>query len=327
MSKILIVDDSPDNVAMCALILAKDEHTILTASNGHDALRIAKEERPDVVLLDILMPDLDGFEVCKQLKADPATADISVLLLTAYHRDAESLAHGLSLGADDYITKPFNSAELRARVKVMARLKHHLDALVERNTQLSAANHALEEANHRLQETQHELEELAVTDPLTGLYNRRYLIDRLQELFSLVGRQPLSLHLLMFDLDHFKHINDTYGHAAGDQVLVQFADVLRKSVRRADIVARIGGEEFMVAMMNTPAERAEQAAERIRQTVERQPMRAEGTPIMVATSVGMASLPDHPGPEHTLEKLMQAADVALYQAKERGRNRLVVAKP
>ena len=325
MTRILIVDDSPDNVAICATILQRDAYEILSANNGIDAVKIAEQEQPDVVLLDVQLPEMDGFEVCKKLKSNQATANIPILFISAFDRDAEAVSKGLSMGGDDYIFKPFNSAELRARVAVMARLKHTVDSLIQKNLELEEANRALSEANSLMAQAQDVLAKLAVTDPLTGVYNRRYFDQRLLETISLLKRQKSPLHVLALDLDHFKSINDRYGHEAGDKVLVYFADVLKRCVRRHDVVARIGGEEFSVLMFNIPQAQAIRAAERIREQMEKGSLALTGTTVSVTTSIGLATLDPQAGDNADPAALMRAADTALYAAKNQGRNRVVVA--
>ena len=325
MTTILIVDDSEDNLTLTSLVLEKDGHKIITARSGRDALRIAQHDQPDVILLDVQMPDLDGFEVCRRLKADIDTSRIPVLFLSAKHRDIDSMSLGLSLGAEDYIVKPFSSIELRARVSVLARLKRQMDELGQKNQELAAANEALEETNSQLLEAQQALEQMAVTDPLTALYNRRYFTERLSEAFGMIDREPVAIHIIMFDLDHFKNVNDTYGHQMGDAVLLQFSHILRRAVRKNDIIARIGGEEFVIAMFNIPSDRANAAADRIRAEVEKYKFESDGYKLRMTTSVGVASYPDLKLENPTLEKMLQEADEALYYAKTHGRNRMVVA--
>lgn len=325
MTKILIVDDNEDNITLTAMILERDRYEIIAAGSGREALSKAQQEMPDVILLDIQMPELDGFEVCRRLKADPATVNIPVLFLSAHNKDIDSVSLGLSLGAEDYIIKPFSSLELRARVSVLARLKSHMDDLAKKNSELADANQALEESNNELTKAQKALEQMAVTDPLTGLYNRRYFTERLTEEFNQIGRAEVVVHLIMFDLDHFKKVNDTYGHQAGDAVLLQFSHILRRAVRKHDIIARIGGEEFVIAMFNIPSNRAHTVSERIRQEVEGYPFEGEDCKMSLSTSIGVASYPDVPMENPSLEKLLQAADEALYYAKNNGRNRMVIA--
>ena len=325
MTKILIVDDSADNITLTSLVLEKDEYTIISAENGRDALRKAQTEQPDVILLDIQMPEMDGFEVCRRLKADEETSSIPVLFLTAKHKDIDSMSLGLSLGAEDYIVKPFSSIELRARVSVLARLKRHMDELGDKNRELAVANGTLEDTNEQLIQAQKALEQMAITDPLTALYNRRYFTERLAEAFALIDREPVVIHLIMLDLDHFKNVNDTYGHQVGDAVLLQFSHILRRAVRKNDIIARIGGEEFVIAMLKIPSNRAHMAADRIRDEVEKYQFEAEGYTLSLTTSVGVASFPDMKTETPTLEWMLHEADNALYYAKTHGRNRTVIA--
>jgi diguanylate cyclase (GGDEF)-like protein len=325
MTRILIVDDSHDNIAICATILQKEPYEILSARNGPEAIDVAERDRPDVILLDVQMPGMDGFEVCKRLKASPATAGIPILFISAHNRDAESIANALSLGGGDYILKPFNSAELRARVAVLVRLKQALDALVQRNEELESANHALSEANSHMAKAHEALTLLALTDPLTGVYNRRYFDRRLLETFSLAERHQVPLHVLALDLDHFKSINDRYGHPAGDQMLIYFAEVLKRCVRRHDVVARVGGEEFDVLMFNISKDKAVRAAERIRAQMEKGSLVLDGKTVRVTTSIGLATLDPEVVTNPDPEALIRAADTALYAAKNQGRNRVIVA--
>lgn len=326
MTKILIVDDYEDNIAITSMILQKEAYDIISASNGEEALKKAKKDLPDVILLDVLLPELDGFEVCRRLKKDPTTQDIPVLFLSAHYKDIDSISKGLSLGAEDYLGKPFSSVELRARVSTLARLKSNTDQLSAKNLELEAANKALALSNEKLMAAQNALEHMAITDPLTGLNNRRYFTERMAEAFYRIGRQEdISLHLAMFDLDHFKIVNDTYGHQAGDMVLVEFANILRKTVRKADVTARLGGEEFIVAMQGTSVERARKVAERIRKEVANFKFETKTETFTLTTSVGMASFPELKMKTPTLDKLLHAADEALYFAKNNGRNQLQVA--
>ncbi len=325
MTKVLIVDDAEENITLTSMVLEKEGYELVSATSGREALIKAQQEQPDVILLDIQMPELDGFEVCRRLKTEQDTANIPVLFLSARHKDIDSISLGLSLGAEDYIVKPFSSIELRARVSVLARLKRNMDALGEKNRELESANQALEKSNEQLLQAQQALEQMAITDPLTALYNRRYFTERMSEAFSLIGREEVIVHLIMFDLDHFKRVNDTYGHQMGDAVLVQFSHILRRAVRKHDIIARVGGEEFVVAMLKIPSERANEAAERIRAEVERYNFESEGNSLSLTTSAGVASYPDLELEHPTLDTMMQAADEALYYAKSHGRNKIIIA--
>lgn len=325
MTRILIVDDFVDNITLTSMILEKDNYEIISAQNGREALVKAQQDKPDVILLDIQMPELDGFEVCRRLKSDPMTNTIPVLFLSAHHKDIDSVSLGLSLGAEDYIVKPFSSLELRARVSVLARLKKHTDELAQKNQELGEANEALAHINEQLTQAQRALEQMALTDPLTGLYNRRYFTERLNETFSLIGREEVIIHLLMFDLDHFKKVNDTYGHKSGDLVLLQFSHILRRAVRKNDIIARIGGEEFVIAMFSIPQDRSHLVAERIRADVEGYNFEGEGNTLRITTSIGVASYPGVEMEKPSLDAMLIIVDEALYHAKNHGRNQVAIA--
>jgi len=325
MGKILIVDDNEDNLFVTTLVLSKDQYDIITASGGQEALDKANSEAPDVILLDINLPDIDGFEVCKRLKAQETTWPIPVIFLTGKYKDDESLIQGLSIGAEDYILRPFSSPELCARVKVMVRLKQNLDALAEKNKQLEQLNKELEEKNTELNLTQKALEELAITDPLTQVYNRRYFTERLKEEFSFIKRETHPISLIMLDIDYFKRVNDTHGHQCGDDVLIQFASILQKNVRKHDTVARYGGEEFIIAMYGLGTEAALATAERIRQDVAEYLFHHEDTKLHLTTSLGVASYPEVCSDSPTPDRLLQQVDSALYYAKGKGRNQTICA--
>ncbi len=325
MPKILIVDDYEDNLYVASLVLSRDNHEIITATSGREAIKKAETELPDVVLLDIQMPEIDGFEVCKRLKSNELTRKIPVVFLTAKYKDSESLAKGLELGAEDYIVKPFNNPELRARVNVMARLKSQMDELASKNQELARLNEELEGKNKALLEAQNALQELAITDPLTGLHNRRYFTERLHEEFLLTQREKHSITLMILDIDHFKRINDTYGHQGGDQVLTEFATILKKNVRQHEIVARYGGEEFIIAMFHIDDSAVRTISERIRVDVEQHVFEFGDQQLHVTCSIGVASYPTVCQDDASLDALVREADTALYHAKETGRNRVVCA--
>lgn len=294
-AKLLVVDDQPTNLQILADAL-KDEYDVRIANNGSKALQIAhKPDKPDLILLDIMMPDLDGFDVCRQLKSDPDTRQIPIIFITA-KSDSHSEELGLQIGAIDYIAKPFSIPVVRARVRNHIQLKQRAELL----------------------------EELALLDPLTHLANRRQLDMTLTEEWKRTQRADLPLSVLMVDIDHFKPYNDHYGHGAGDDCLRRVAATIKASqTRPGDLVARFGGEEFIIILPNTPAEGARMIADRLRQRVEALhiPHAHSSAGPFVSISVGCAtSYParDAIGPD----ELVQAADHQLYQAKEHGRNQV-----
>lgn len=451
-ARILVVDDIPANVKLLEVRLLAEYFEVFTATNGPDAIETCENAKIDVVLLDVMMPGMDGFEVCSRLKADPATSHIPVVMVTALDQVSDRIK-GLEAGADDFLTKPVNDLQLMTRVKSLVRLKSLTDELrlraaTTRNIGIeellartspdllarprvllvdeqpasseriarmlaeaadvdvnadphSALFQAAENAydaviiasrfadfdplrlcsqlrsvdrtrlipillvveagddarivrglelgindylvrpvdrqellarlgtqvrrkryNDHLRASVAQTIEMAVTDGLTGLHNRRYLDSHLQTLFdrAVARRRPLSV--VMTDLDRFKSVNDTHGHDAGDLVLREFARRLRKNVRGIDLACRYGGEEFIVVMPDTEQHIAEMVAERIRAEVERTPFSlGEGeAQLDVTVSLGVSSL--RRGLD-TPEALMKRADMALYEAKSGGRNRVV----
>jgi two-component system cell cycle response regulator len=452
-ARILVVDDIPANVKLLEARLIAEYFDVLTAADGYQALAICDRHQVDLILLDIMMPGMDGFEVCERLKSNPKTSHIPVVMVTALDQPADRV-RGLKAGADDFLTKPVNDLQLIARVKSLLRLKTLSDELRIRaqtahnmgidellradsrgeeagqimlvdgraNSQerivkalkpignvfaISDAQAAIFEAsenqfdlvivnsniddydplrlcsqlrslertrflpiliiteqgddemvvraldlgvndyivrpvdpnelvarsltqmrrksyNDRLRANVQQTIELAVTDPLTGLSNRRYLDNHISTLFnrSMARGRPLSV--LIADIDRFKQINDTYGHDAGDDIIREFANRVRSTVRGADLACRYGGEEFVVVMPDTSPEIAASVAERLRSVIETVPfvVKGSGQELQVTASFGIASrTPQVITPQH----LMKQADVALYEAKNAGRNRVVAA--
>jgi len=451
-ARILVVDDVPANVRLLEVRLLAEYFEVLTASNGREALEICESGRVDVVLLDVMMPDMDGFETCRRLKADPATAHIPVVMVTALDQAADRV-RGLEAGADDFLTKPVNDLQLMTRVKSLVRLKMLTDELrlrasTTRNIglgELLSRRDAVDEVlpkvlliderqstadqvakmlrsacdveiaidpqagffraaegdhecvlittrlagfdplrlcsqlrtldrtrflpivlladeseeerlvralelgindyvvrpidqqellarvrtqirrkryNEHLRQSLTQTIEMAVTDGLTGLHNRRYLDSHLKTLFERAMNRRRPLSLMITDIDRFKAINDTYGHDAGDEILREFAARLRKNVRGIDLACRYGGEEFVVVMPDTEPALANIVAERVREQIAQQPFRVAGRdePINVTISIGLAGIRHA---EDTVAGLVKRADKALYEAKNAGRNRVV----
>ncbi|MCO6186019.1 PleD family two-component system response regulator [Rhizobium sp. L1K21] len=451
-ARILVVDDIPANVKLLEARLIAEYFDVLTADNGLDALDLCSRTQVDLVLLDIMMPGIDGFEVCERLKANPRTAHIPVVMVTALDQPADRV-RGLKAGADDFLTKPVNDLQLMSRVKSLLRLKalsdelriraetaHSFGAMSALNnkvndepgrillvdgrassqervlkilrpiadvTTMSDPQAALFEAadssfdliivntnfddydplrlcsqlrslertrfipvllmtdegaehlvvraldlgvndyimrpvdpneliarsltqirrkryNEKLRSDVAQTIELAVTDPLTGLNNRRYLENHFQLLFDRAAARGRALSVCMTDIDRFKTINDTYGHDVGDEVLREFANRIRAAVRGADLACRYGGEEFVVVMPDTSSEAAAAIAERLREAIETQPFEVKsiGLSLKVTASLGIAS---NAGAVAGPEGMLRNADKALYDAKNAGRNRVVSA--
>jgi two-component system, cell cycle response regulator len=296
---ILIVDDHPDNIEVLKVRLEALGYLIATASDGETALKMVAEQPPDLILLDVMMPRMDGNEVARRIKADTSLPYIPIIMQTALD-STQSKVTGLDSGADDYITKPINYPELQARMTAALRMKKVQDELAAKNVQLA---------------------EMAVTDALTGVFNRRHLDSTLDEMFEHSVRLHEPLALLMFDIDHFKKVNDTHGHQAGDVVLEQFAHLLRHVARDIDRIGRYGGEEFMVLLPGTVADAGVTFAKRARQEVEAHQFEYGSGALKCTISVGVAGWP-HPR-IHTRQQLVKAADDALYVAKSTGRNRVI----
>lgn len=305
-ARILIVDDHEDNVELLRARLESWGYATESASDGAEALKKIEEAPPDLVLLDVMMPKIDGIEVARRVKANPSLPFIPIIMQTALDA-TENKVEGLNAGADDYITKPIDFAELKARLTSMLRIKHLQEELEERGRQLL-------EANERLRH-------MSQTDALTGLDNRRNLEERLNEMFEHAKRLNEPFACVMCDLDRFKSVNDTHGHQAGDAVLKQFARILRDEVREIDRAGRYGGEEFMLLLPGTVLDAAVTFAERVRKRVEGHTFTFEGIQIRRTASFGVSAWP-HPRVSDC-EGLMRAADEALYVAKETGRNRVV----
>jgi two-component system cell cycle response regulator len=452
-ARILVVDDIPANLKLLEVRLLAEYFDVLTADDGYKALSICDSTHVDVILLDIMMPGMDGFEVCERLKSNPKTSHIPVVMVTALDQPSDRV-RGLKAGADDFLTKPVNDLQLISRVKSLVRLKTLSDELriradtaqnlaledmlkgmdgreeaghvllvdsrassqerivralkpVANVTAMSDPQAALFEAaenpfdlvivnanlddydplrlcsqlrslertrflplllitelgadevivraldlgvndyivrpldpnelvartltqikrkryNDRLRTSVRQTIELAVTDSLTGLHNRRYLDNHLKVLFNRAAARSRALSVCITDIDRFKSVNDTYGHDAGDEVLREFAARIRSTVRGADLACRYGGEEFVVVMPDTDADAAASIAERLRDIIERTPfhLKGTGTAISITASLGIAC--NSMGAE-TPEQLLKQADRALYEAKNAGRNRVVAA--
>ena len=305
-SCILVVDDHEDNIEVLKVRLESWGYRTASAYNGADALKYVETTPPDLILLDVMMPEMDGNEVARRIKGNTALPFIPIIMQTALD-STDSKVEGLEAGADDYITKPIDFAELKARLRSMLRIKRLQEALEEREKELL-------EANERLTL-------MSQTDALTGLDNRRHLNERIDEMFSHAKRLNEPFSLVMCDLDKFKSVNDTYGHQAGDEVLKQLAAILKDEAREIDRVGRYGGEEFMLLLPGTVLDAAVTFAERVRKRIEGHTFTfAEGT-LTRTSSFGVAGWP-HPKIEQS-DDLVRTADDALYVAKETGRNKVV----
>ncbi|MUG91549.1 diguanylate cyclase [Scytonema sp. UIC 10036] len=302
---ILVVDDMCDNLQIIATLLEQVGYKVTHASNGMEALKLLQVVKPHLILLDLMMPEMNGLEVCEKLKADPEFAEIPIIFLTASNQQ-EHLLQAFKKGAVDYITKPFEALELFARVRTHLELKY--------------AREELKKLLHQQKELIQELERLAHTDSLTGVWNRRYLFTLVDQEFNRSLRYHRPFAVLMIDIDHFKKINDTYGHTIGDEVLIVMAQTVLNCLRSVDFFGRIGGEEFMAFLPETDIDAAVATSERIRKTFEKLVISAQGQLVSITLSIGVAT---HKLGDETVNVIIQRADKALYQAKNLGRNQVV----
>jgi diguanylate cyclase (GGDEF)-like protein len=289
--RILIVDDERININILNSLL-KADYKIMAATSGEQAIKAAVDSQPDLILLDILMPGMDGHQVCRKLKSNPVTHAIPIIFITAMG-DAENETMGFALGAVDYISKPFNNAVVKARVGVHLRLKRQNDML----------------------------ENLASMDPLTGVPNRRAFDLARSEEWRRCQREKLPISFVMIDVDQFKQYNDNYGHGAGDECLVRIAKAISNCIHRpGDLLARYGGEEFAAIMAGTHGAGAQQMAQQFHAAVAELaiPHEHSSVALHVTISVGVATTTR--AEDVTSDELSAAADRMLYQAKESGRN-------
>jgi diguanylate cyclase (GGDEF)-like protein len=299
-SRVLIVDDDRTMLDSLGTLVGECGYQAVTARTWADALMLFRRSKPDIVLLDVMMPTIDGYKLARMIKAE-AEDFVPIILITGLG-DLESKRRGMAAGADDFLSKPVAPLELEIRLSSMLRIKQLTD-------QIAAANR--------------KLEELATTDGLTALLNRRAIYEHLDREFNRSRRYGNPLAVCLLDIDHFKKVNDTWGHGVGDRVLEAVSAILRQTVRQTDFVGRYGGEEFLVLAPETPRLNARVLAERIRARVEIGTRSDEAIPP-VTVSVGVAS--SEAVSANECEELVQLADGALYEAKDAGRNRSVMAR-
>jgi len=322
-NNILIVDDTPENLSVLRKMLTEHGYRVRPALSGEIALKAVEADIPDLVLLDIMMPGMDGFEVCEKLKSDDRTRDIPVLFISALI-ETEDKVRGFKAGGVDYIIKPFHAAEVLARVETHLMLRNLQKKIQEQNLQLIGEIEERERVEKALVEANLKLELLATIDGLTDIPNRRQYDLYLQQEWKRSVREQLPMAVILCDIDNFKLYNDEYGHVAGDKCLKQVAQGILSSLRRpADFVARYGGEEFAVIMPNTDNEGAIKVAEEIKKTMGtlKIPHARSGAGRHVSLSMGVSSV--LPGRSDGTEAFINEVDRLLYQAKEGGRDRIV----
>jgi len=302
---ILVVDDQPANLKVLLSFLKDHRFQIRIAEDGERTLQVLENFQPDIILLDVMMPGMDGFETCRRIKENKQTANIPVIFMTALD-NVEDKISGFEAGGVDYITKPFQQIEVLTRINTHVRL---------RRKELE-----LEKALDEVIRQQKLFKKLSITDDLTGLYNRRHLNNILGQEFQRSKRHHNDLSCLMLDLDHFKQVNDTYGHDFGDVVLRDFASTLKEFIRSSDYAFRFGGEEFLLVLPETDIQGAMQVGEKIRLCMSNKIITDDTISTTVKVSVGAASV--HHNRPASKDDLIVLADKALYTAKMTGRNRV-----
>ncbi len=307
-ARILVVDDDPETARLLCTWFRGLPYDILDAPDGEEGLAVARREQPDIILLDLRMPGLDGHQVARALKSDVATHGIPIILLSA-SRSVEDKVEAFGAGVDDYVVKPFAFEEVDVRIRAMLGKREQYVTLENANRELTARCDQLHE-------------QLAVDDK-TGLYTFRHFQRRLIEEWLRAQRYGTPLSLVMFDLDDFKRLNDTVGHAAGDVGLQQFATLVAGGARATDLAARWGGEEFVMVLPHTWGAMAARVAERIRVAVREFVFLSEESPMRLTVSAGVATFPSHAGISG-VDELVDAADRALYRAKAQGKDQVVV---
>ena len=303
--KALVVEDDLSTRLLIKKIVENEGYEVLEAEDGHEGWSIFQKEKDNIyiALLDWMMPKMDGIELCRRIRKTPVKHYVYIMFLTSM-RDIEDIVEGLETGGDDYMTKPFVREELISRIRVGGRI-----AVLQRK---------LNEANRKLHI-------LAITDPLTGILNRREFLKRLQVEIYRVSREKKFYSLIMLDIDHFKRVNDTLGHTAGDMVLIEIADRLKTELRPYDLIGRYGGEEFLIGTPGANSEIRRNIAERIRASICKKPFHAGNKELDITASLGITSaIPAGNKKDmiHFLKDMIERADSALYRAKNAGRNRV-----
>lgn len=305
--RILFVEDNALQARSAIEYLEKSGYEIVWVENGISAIKHIKSQPFDLIVLDLVLPDIDGNQVCRLLKSTCDTKDIPIIILSAKGSTTEKVFGLEEAGANDYLVKPYDPSELKARIYACLRTKGLQDELREKNRQL--------------EELLLKVETLAMTDQLTGLFNRRHFGAVFEKEFNRTIRYKHPMSCLMIDIDHFKRINDGYGHNVGDGVLREMSNLMASCIRQVDTVARWGGEEFIVLLPETTEESALQVVSRLLTTVSTN--KFSSLPNQVTVSIGLASMPN--SHIETSEAMIAEADRALYRAKAAGRNRVSVA--
>jgi len=309
--KILVVDDDPMTLLGLKKMFESGGKMVYTAENGDDALSLALDTLPDMIITDWRMPRVSGIDLCKILRSTSITKHIYIIMLTGKESEEEHI-QALDAGADDFVIKPFTPRVLAARV-------NSGDRIIRFQKKISQDREIIQKYAAKLAAANSKLETMAMTDALTGLPNRRSALNRLNEVVSEARRHNTPLSCIMIDIDHFKLINDSYGHNVGDRVLRKIADIFNTTARSYDMVSRIGGEEFLVICARSTLSDSKQLAERLRMAIHSMRLNIEDKTIQASISLGVAAWNEH---MTAGEDMTRAADRALYQAKQNGRDRV-----
>lgn len=315
--KILIVDDVPKNIQVAANILQKEGYQMAFAPNGKTALTQTHKIRFDLILLDIMMPEMDGYEVCRHIRQDSENKDVPIIFLSAKN-DSESIIQGFEMGAMDYVAKPFNGAELSARVKTHLELFRSRKELKEANERLQIEINERIKAEDELKRSREEYYQLSIHDNLTGLYNTRYLYKSLEVLTrnSATENEPYSL--IFMDVDNFKHVVDTHGHLNGSQALAEVAKTIILSITPPSFGVAYGGDEFVTVLPGFSKKDALKKAEDIRaRMIETIYLPGVGEGVFLSASFGVATYPDD---AENLTLILASADQAMFRIKTTGKN-------
>ncbi|MBU0994711.1 MAG: diguanylate cyclase [Proteobacteria bacterium] len=307
---VLIVDDNPENLRVLGELIESIGHESAFAINGRQAISFLEKEMPDIILLDVIMPEMDGYHVCRTLKKNEKTAGIPIIFITA-RTEPTDIVNGFEAGGGDYITKPFNMSELTIRLENQLKIKSYQE-------KLEVTNRMLDEKNKALGIALKKLEKAALTDPLTGLWNRRAIYKRLNDEKERVERGGRTFSVVIGDVDHFKQFNDTWGHDCGDFVLESIARILEDNLRKQDTVSRWGGEEFLMLLPETHVDGAFQKTDAIRRLLADHMFSFKEKSLSLSMSFGVVEF----RAGLAVDECIKLADRALYSGKQMGRNRV-----
>jgi diguanylate cyclase (GGDEF)-like protein len=314
---ILIVDDVPKNIQVAASILQENGYQMAFAQDGRTALEQIEAKRFDLILLDIMMPQMDGFEVCSRIKSDPNHQAIPIIFLTAKD-DSDSIVKGFELGAMDYLAKPFNGAELQARVKTQLELYHSKKELIETNERLSKEIAERIQAEQALKRSKEKYRDLSIHDSLTGFYNTRYLYDTMETLIADSQRLEQKFSLIFMDIDNFKRVVDTHGHLNGSRALVEVAQTIDQCLEPPAYGVAYGGDEFVVVLPGFDNNQALEKARQIRSgMLETTYLPTIDNGVRLKASFGVATYPDD---AEDIKSILAKADQAMFRIKNEGKN-------